>query len=107
MGVIVFDKPSERILVSPAGEKEFLVLTGGAPGTRGPAGPQAQPFEYQMPVAQTTAVIDHTLERDPVSVQVFDESGRICSEYSVVFTDPAKQVRVGFDVAVKALIRMI
>jgi hypothetical protein len=75
--------------------------------TAGIAVTAVTPFEYQMPVAQTTAVIDHDLARDPVAVQVFDEDGVLCSEYSVVFTIPRKQVRLGFDVAVAALIRLI
>lgn len=66
----------------------------------------ATPFEYQMPVAQTTAVIDHNLGRDPVAVQVFDD-GVLCSEYSVVFTIPGQQVRLGFDVSVAAFIRLL
>lgn len=64
------------------------------------------PFEYQMPVAQTTATIDHELGRDPVAVQVFDD-GVLCSDYSVVFTIPGQQVRLGFDVSVAAFIRLI
>jgi len=66
----------------------------------------AAPFEYQMPVAQTTAIIDHTLGRDPVAVQVFDD-GVLCSEYSVVFTVPGQQVRLGFDVSVAAFVRLL
>lgn len=67
----------------------------------------AEAFTYQMPTSQTTALVTHTLGRDPVAVQVFDEFGVLCDGYGVTFTDPAHQVRLSFDVALKALIRLL
>jgi len=64
-------------------------------------------FVYVMPVAQTTATIDHDLGRDPIVVQVLDESGEVCDEFSVVYTIPNQQLRVGFDIPVKATIRVM
>ena len=75
-------------------------------GPTGPAGASdLDIFEYQMPVAQTTAVINHTLGRNPVAVQVMVD-GVQASEFEVVFTIPDEQVRVAFDFPVLALIRL-
>ena len=64
-------------------------------------------FTYTMPAAQTTATIDHDLGRDPVAVQVTDSDGIVYSEYEVVNTVPQAQVRIGFDVAIQATIRLL
>lgn len=125
---LLFDSPAPEI-VAEAGEQQFLLVdepppapevrsvetgadillitTSGVRGPQGPPGANGDPFQYQMPTAQTTALVDHTLGYDPVAVQVFDEDGLLCSEYSVVFTIPDQQVRVGFDIALKATIRLI
>lgn len=91
---ISMDVPTTDVLVLPV------------VGPRGPSGATVfEPVEYQMPVAQTTAVIDHDLEHDPVAVQVVVD-GVQASEFEVVFTIPNRQVRVSFDVPVEALIRL-
>ena len=66
-----------------------------------------EPFVYVMPVAQTTALIDHDLGRDPVVVQVLDDFGAVYDEFSITYTVPKEQVRVGFDIPLKATIRMM
>lgn len=99
---VLVPQPSE-IAMEPAAT-DVLVLP--VVGPEGPAGASVlEIFEYQMPVAQTTAYVDHDLGRNPVAVQVFVD-GVEASEYEVVFTVPAQQVRVAFDVAVAALIRL-
>lgn len=93
-------------------------VTGTAPSTSGatvvalagPRGPQGmaggEVFEYLMPIAQTTVLVDHPLGYDPVAVQVLVD-GELCAEYSVVYTIPMQQVRVAFDISVQALIRLM
>lgn len=82
------------------------VLVLPVAGPEGPAGATVfEPFEYQMPVAQTTAVIDHTLGHDPVAIQVMVNDVQ-ASEFEVVFTIPQQQIRVAFDIPVAALIRL-
>ena len=87
-----------------------LEVTTGERGPRGPQGEPGQstltPFEYLMPVAQTTATFAHTLGRDPVSVQVLVD-GVQADEYQVLYPVPGEQVRVGFDIPVQALIRLL
>lgn len=65
------------------------------------------PFVYVMPTAQTTATIDHHLGRDPLGVQVLDEFGTVYDEFSITYTVPKEQVRVGFDIPLKATIRLM
>jgi hypothetical protein len=82
-----------------------LGLLVPVPGPPGPIGDFV--FDYLMPVAQTTAVIDHTLGRDPVVVQVIDPSTQAeVDEYGVVFLIPGERVRVSFDISIQALIRL-
>jgi hypothetical protein len=113
---LLVDPPKDPARVVLAGDplQDLYVLTpGGPPGPPGPqgdTGPQGapgvgSPFEYQMPVAQTTALVDHTLGRDPVAVQVLVD-GVQASEFEVVFTIPQQQIRVGFDIPALALIRL-
>lgn len=78
--------------------RDYDVIVPSAPMIR---------FEYLMPVPQTTALIDHNLGYDPVAIQVLDTgSGEHFAEWSAVFTVPGQQIRLGFDVAVAALIRL-
>jgi hypothetical protein len=113
---LLVDPPKDpaRVVLDGDTLQDLLVLTpGGPPGPPGPqglTGPQGipgvgSPFEYQMSVAQTTALIDHTLGRDPVAVQVVID-GVQASEFEVVFTAPQTQIRVAFDIPVLALIRL-
>ena len=71
-------------------------------GTRG----GASGFEYQMPVSQTTALFEHDLGRDPVAIMV-SVDGEVFDEYSVSFPEPGVSVLVGFDMSVRALIRVL
>lgn len=113
---LLVDPPKDPARVVLAGQldQDLLILTPGGPpgppgaqGQQGPAGTPGvgSPFEYPMPIAQTTAVIDHDLGRDPVAVQVVVD-GVQASEFEVVFTVPSEQIRVGFDIPVAALIRL-
>ena len=88
----------------PRAQESVIVPIAGPPGPPGQGVFDA--FEYQMPTAQTTAIIDHDLERDPVAIQVFD-GPIVCSEYSVTFTIPGEQVLIGFDVSIAAFIRLL
>lgn len=102
--------PTTRVSVPDQVSHETAVTGGivGPPGPRGlpgSGGSGSAAFEYLMPVAQTTAVFDHTLGRDPVAVQVIVD-GQVCDEYSVTFPLPSERIQVGFDVSVKALIRI-
>ena len=76
-------------------------------GNSAPTVVDVTPFVYVMPTAQTTATVDHDLNRDPISIQVLDEFGEVYSEFSITYTVPKSQVRVGFDLAIKATIRML
>lgn len=67
----------------------------------------ATPFVFVMPAAQTTATVDHHLGHDPISIQVEDEFGTVYTEFSIVYTVPGEQVRLGFDLPIKATIRMM
>lgn len=113
---LLVDPPKDpaRVVLDGDTLQDLYVLTpGGPPGPPGPQGlpgPQGapgvgSPVEYQMPTAQTTALIDHGLGRDPVAVQVVVD-GVQASEFEVVFTVPQEQVRVAFDIPVLALIRL-
>ena len=73
----------------------------------GGGGGSVTPYVYVMPTAQTSATINHTLGRDPIAVQVFDETGVLCEGYSVAFTVPTTQVQVGFDISMAATIRLL
>lgn len=91
------------VINAPTVTGQLVVPVIGPAGANGAAAGQ---YEYQMPVPQTTALVDHPLGYDPVAVQVFVDS-ELCAEYSVVYTIPGQQVRVAFDVAVQALIRLM
>jgi hypothetical protein len=113
---VVVEPPLPEIAVILEPPLPDISVTVSEVGLVGPRGPRGFPgpggsgvlsvFEYQMPHAQTTAIIDHTLGRDPVAVQVFD-GDQLCDEYGVVFTRPGEQVTVGFDVSVAAFIRLL
>ena len=76
-------------------------------GSGGTAVVDLTPFVYVMPAAQTTATVDHDLGRDPVSIQVLDDFGNVYEEFSITYTVPKEQVRIGFDIPIKATIRMM
>lgn len=100
----VFGVPDGAVMVSGSALEDPPTLgvdIGGEPDAAG----GLVVFEYQMPVAQTTVVVNHNLGHDPTSIQVFDGGG-ICDDYSVTFTIPGAQVLLGFDVSVAALIRL-
>lgn len=63
-------------------------------------------FPYDMPGVASTAVIDHTLGRDPVMVQVLVD-GVPVEEYSVSFPISGQRVMVGFDIPAQAQIRLL
>lgn len=99
------------------GRLDFLVISSGTPGQTGPPGPAGPPgppgagfevFEYIMPVAQTTAVITHSLGHDPVVVQVWDMADMtILDGYGYVVLSPGSSIRVSFDLPFRAMIRLI
>lgn len=98
--------PYEPIIVNIKGDQGLPGKPGepGAKGEKGETGGTV--FEYLMPVAQTTALVEHNLGRDPVAIQVIVD-GTVREEYSVSFPLPGATVLVGFDVSVQALIRLI
>jgi hypothetical protein len=71
------------------------------------AGEVLTPYEHVQVVAQTTWTIDHPLSRDPIAIQVFDESGQQYEEWTTQFTVPGQQVRLGYDIAIAGRARMI
>jgi len=97
-------------VVGEPGRDTVTVVTepsgAAAPPTSGDGGDDAGVFEYTAPVPATVHVVTHDLGRDPVSIQVWDDDGLLCDGYSVVFTVPGQQVRIGFDVSIKATIRL-
>lgn len=98
--------PVRKTKVKNPGQDSILVVTDRVPTVGSGGGGTTHVYEYTMPVAQTTAIIDHNLGRDPVAVQVLLD-GQECDEYSVTFPIPGQRVLVGFDVSVAATIRLI
>jgi hypothetical protein len=105
-GLKLVPLPESPELVEPPDTADKLVVPEAGPrGLPGLAGDVV--FEYLMPVAQTTALIEHPLGRDPVVVQVIDPATSAeVDEYEVVFVTPGQRVRVAFDIAAQLLIRL-
>lgn len=109
MSVLIFQTEAGLEAVNlPEGPGGFIVGANmGPPGPPGLPGAGATVFEYTMPAAQaSTGAITHGLGRDPIAVQVFDESGVLCDGYSLSFPNPGVTVLIGFDISIQAHIRL-
>jgi hypothetical protein len=71
---------------------------------RGTLAPQA--YEFLQPIPQSVWTISHGLGRFPVAWSLFDDNGRLCSEYEVQHLD-ANTCRVSMDVPTAGLLRLI
>lgn len=75
----------------------------GGPGS----GAQFVLYEHIQETVQATWTIHHGMGRDPVAVQVFDASGDVRDEYSIVITEPNQTVTLGYDVPISGKARLI
>lgn len=100
--VVIEDVEEETAFLDEALHDVVVVESGGGPG---PPGPGSRVIEYQMSIPATVVDLDHDLGRDPMSIQVFVD-GLMHDEFGVFFTIPTTRVRLTFDVAVAAFIRI-
>lgn len=63
--------------------------------------------EHVQTVPAHTWVIDHTLGRDPVAIQVLVDGIEVGEGWSTSFTVPGEQVMLGFDVAISGIARLM
>jgi hypothetical protein len=99
--------PSEPIPVwTPVGDLKGPKGDKGDSGDPGPPGPRAQPFVWSQHTPATVWTIDHPLGADPTAILVFVD-GVAGSEFSVQYTVPGQQLRLGFDIAVAGTAQLL